>query len=60
MTKTPNQQLIDLCEAIDQFDCPQEIKDKAYELFGITTETIWEHPAKTQYDKLLKMFDDPK
>lgn len=57
MSKTDNQRLMELCEAIDQFHCPQEVKDKAYELFGITTETIYEHPALTQLNSLLKKFD---
>ena len=48
MSGSDNQRLIKLCEAIDQFHCPQEIKDKAYKLFGIESRTVYEMPKEEQ------------
>lgn len=54
---TDNQRLLNLLKAIDEFHCPQSVKDSARELFGITTKEIYVHPAQRQLDDLNKRFD---
>ena len=51
---------MNLCQAIDEFHCPQWVKDEAYELFGIESNTIYKHPAQEQLDKINDLFEDPK
>ena len=55
---TDNERLINLLKAIDQFHCPQEVKLRGYEVFGVTTKDIYVHPAQRQLDDLNKRFDD--
>ena len=55
---TDNERLINLLKAIDEFHCPQEVKDRGREVFGVATKNIYVHPAQKQLDDLNKRFDD--
>lgn len=55
---TLNERLINLLKAIDEFHCPQRVKQRALEVFGITSETVYVHPLKQQLDKINGIFDN--
>ena len=55
-----NQRLINLCQSIDEFHCPQWVKDEAYELFGITSEMTYLNPLQEQLDRINDLFEEPK
>lgn len=48
-----------LLKAIDQFHCPEEVKERARETLGFGKPVeIYVHPAQRQLDDLNKRFDD--
>ena len=55
---TDTERLINLLKAIDEFHCPQEVKDRGYEVFGVTTKDIYVHPLQQQLDKINGIFDN--
>ena len=55
---TDNETLINLLKAIDEFQCPQAVKQRALEVFGITSETVYVHPLKQQLDSINSVFDN--
>lgn len=57
---TENERLINLCQAIDEFHCPQEVKDEAFKLFGIEDNIIYKHPLAEQMDRINALFEEPK
>jgi hypothetical protein len=57
---TENQRLADLIHAIEEFHCPQWVKDEAFELFGIESKTIYKNPLSEQMDRINGLFEEPK
>jgi hypothetical protein len=53
-----NERLINLLKAIDEFHCPQEVKQQALEVFGITQKVVYVHPLQQQLDKINGIFND--
>tara|TARA_R110000803_G_scaffold127899_1_gene195289 strand:+ start:512 stop:721 length:210 start_codon:yes stop_codon:yes gene_type:complete len=55
---TDNERFINLLKAIDEFHCPQAVKQRALDAFGITQKVVYEHPLQQQLDSINRIFDN--